>query len=55
LPARGATTDYLAGRIARDAPEVFERMKAGEFKSVPGRQPGSQVLAPGDREEVLRV
>lgn len=26
--------DYLSRRIKRDAPEVFERMKAGEFRSV---------------------
>ena len=27
------TVDYLTARIARDAPEVWERMKRGEFKS----------------------
>jgi hypothetical protein len=26
--------DYLTARIARDAPEVLERMRAGEFRSV---------------------
>jgi hypothetical protein len=31
---RGTGSDYLTRRIARDAPEVLERMKAGEFKSV---------------------
>lgn len=25
--------DYLTARIARDRPDVLERMKAGEFKS----------------------
>lgn len=30
----GNATDYLSRRIARDAPEVLERMKAGEFPSV---------------------
>lgn len=28
------SADYLTGRIARDRPDVWERMKAGEFKSV---------------------
>jgi hypothetical protein len=31
---RGTSADYLASRIARDRPEVLERMKAGEFSSV---------------------
>jgi hypothetical protein len=31
---RGTNADYLAARIARDNPEIHERMKAGEFKSV---------------------
>lgn len=31
---RGETSDYLTRRIARDHPEILERMKAGEFKSV---------------------
>jgi len=32
--SRGNDSSYLAARIARDAPEVHERMKAGEFPSV---------------------
>lgn len=30
----GETADYLTARIARDRPDILERMKAGEFKSV---------------------
>lgn len=30
---RGETQAYLLRRIARDAPEILERVKAGEFKS----------------------
>lgn len=31
---RGTDPDYLTARIARDRPDILERMKAGEFKSV---------------------
>lgn len=30
---RGETQAYLLRRLARDAPEILERVKAGEFKS----------------------
>jgi hypothetical protein len=30
----GETTNYLTARIARDRPDILERMKAGEFPSV---------------------
>jgi hypothetical protein len=30
----GNRSDYLVARIARDRPDVLERMKAGEFASV---------------------
>lgn len=30
----GNTADYLTARIARDRPDLLERMKAGEFRSV---------------------
>jgi hypothetical protein len=30
----GTNADYLTRRIARDHPDIFERMKAGEYKSV---------------------
>jgi hypothetical protein len=31
---QGNAPDYLTARIARDHPEILERMKAGEFRSV---------------------
>jgi hypothetical protein len=31
---RGTSPDYLSRRIARDRPDILERMKAGEFRSV---------------------
>jgi len=34
LTRRGNGPEYLAARIARDAPQVLEEMKAGKFKSV---------------------
>lgn len=30
----GTSSDYLTARIARDHPDILNRMKAGEFKSV---------------------
>ena len=30
----GTRSDYLVARIARDRPDILERMKAGEFASV---------------------
>jgi hypothetical protein len=34
LKMRGNYAEYLAARIARDRPDILERMKAGEFSSV---------------------
>lgn len=31
---RGSNNEYYAARIARDHPEILDRMKSGEFKSV---------------------
>src|SRR5208337_1592089 len=31
---KGSTSSYVAARIARDHPDILERMKAGEFPSV---------------------
>jgi len=31
---RGTDPDYLTARIARDRPDILERMKAGEYRSV---------------------
>jgi len=34
-PTQGGTSaDYLARRIARDRPDVLERMKSGEYKTL---------------------
>lgn len=30
----GTSADYLTARIARDRPDILERMKAGEYSSV---------------------
>jgi len=30
----GNRSDYLVARIARDRPDILERMKAGEFTSI---------------------
>ena len=41
-------SDYLVARIARDAPDVLERMKAGEFESVraAAREAGIELATP---------
>jgi DNA-binding NarL/FixJ family response regulator len=33
-PERGNTSEYLAARLARDNPDILERVKAGEFPSM---------------------
>ena len=33
-PVNGTSPEYLTARIARDRPDILERMKAGEYKSV---------------------
>ena len=45
---RGKGSDYLVRRIARDAPEVWERMKRGEFTSVAAaaREAGIKLAVP---------
>ena len=40
---RGTDPEYLTARIARDFPDILERMKAGEFRSV--RAAGIKVTA----------
>ena len=50
---RGDDPDYLTARIARDRPDILERMQAGEFKSVWSEprlpdQPQSLLPAPRD-------
>ena len=34
LGAYGNNSDYLTARIARDRPDILERMKTGEYASV---------------------
>jgi hypothetical protein len=34
VKTQGTSSDYLTARIARDRPDILERMKAGEFRSV---------------------
>ena len=40
----GNRSDYLVARMARDRPDILERMKAGEFTSCV-RQPERQALS----------
>jgi hypothetical protein len=49
---RGATTGYLAARIARDAPEVHEQMKAGAFPSVRAAAIKAGIVKPADPVKV---
>ncbi len=54
----GNRSQYLVNRIARDRPDILERMKAGEFAyvrqaaiaagiiSIGGRSPGSRLRKP---------
>lgn len=46
----GMTKAYLVGRIARDHPDILERMKAGEFSTV--RQ---AAIAAGIRQNPTRL
>lgn len=48
LPARTSSTDYLTARIARDRPDIWERMKRGEFPSVAAaaREAGIKLAKP---------
>ena len=34
LSIQGTSPEYLTARIARDRPDILDRMKAGEYKSV---------------------
>ena len=34
----GTSSDYLVSRIARDRPDILERMKHLEYSAGPGRQ-----------------
>jgi hypothetical protein len=47
-PKHGNDATYLTSRIARDAPEVLERMKAGEFKSARAAAIEAGIVKPPD-------
>jgi hypothetical protein len=44
----GGNPEYLTARIARDAPAILERMKAGEFPSVRAAARAAGILKPLD-------
>jgi hypothetical protein len=44
LKVKGGTNEYYTARIARDAPDVLERMKAGEFCSVAEAERAAGIL-----------
>ncbi len=43
---RGNNADYLTARIARDRPDILDRMKAGEFTSVRAAAKEAGIVAP---------
>jgi hypothetical protein len=45
-PAYGTSKAYLLRRLARDAPEVLDRVKAGEFKSARAAAIEAGILKP---------
>ncbi len=58
----GNRSQYLVNRIARDRPDILERMKAGEFVSVrqaaiaagiitEGRSPGQRLRKPATQQQ----
>lgn len=51
---QGTSADYLTRRIARDCPEVLERMKAGEFKSVRAAAIEAGIVKPDTPADKLR-
>ena len=57
----GTRADYLARRIARDHPDILERMAAGEFRSVhkaareAGIAPRTQTIRMDDAESAARA
>ena len=50
----GTSAKYLTARIKRDFPAVFERMKAGEFKSVRAAAIEAGIVKPETPETKLR-
>lgn len=43
---QGTSPEYLTARIARDRPDILERMKAGEYKSVRGAAIDAGIIDP---------
>ncbi len=50
--SRGNRTDYLTARIARDRPDIWERMKHGEFSSVAAAAREAGIHLPQPRRTV---
>ena len=42
----GPTVEYFTARIARDRPDILDRMKAGEFKSVRAAAKAAGIVRP---------
>jgi len=45
----GTSAEYLTARIARDRPDILERMKQGEFRSVRAADYLAQVATPANK------
>jgi hypothetical protein len=48
--AYGNGKEYRTAKLARDAPEVVERMKAGEFRSVAEAERAAGLTVVSDRQ-----
>jgi hypothetical protein len=46
VEAKGNSRSYLLGRLARDAPEILERVKVGEFKSARAAAVEAGIITP---------
>ena len=54
-PTEGGTSaEYLKSRLARDAPEVLEQLRAGEFKSVRAAAKAAGIVKEPTRLEILK-
>lgn len=47
IDAQGTSPEYLTARIARDRPDILERMKAGEYSSVRSAAIDAGIVDPG--------
>ena len=52
---RGETTEYLTARLARDRPDLLERLKAGEFTSVRQAAVEAGIVRPKTRADQIRA